>query len=87
MYSGFDQNISHQQIRGHKHADIYVILIIFSSFGVNSNVRCVAFEMCGPRRRIIFGKRREVAIKDESDKALLDSFLQCLNSIMTEETG
>ena len=27
--------------------------------------------MCGPRRRIIFGKRREVAIKDESDKALV----------------
>ena len=27
--------------------------------------------MCGPRRRIIFGKRREVAIKDESDKALM----------------
>ena len=75
MYSGFDQNISHQQIRGHKHADIYVILIIFSSSGVNSNVRCVAFEMCGPRRRIIFGKRREVAIKDESDKALQNTDL------------
>ena len=71
MYSGFDQNISHQQKRSHEHADIYFILINFPSFVLNLTVRCVAFEMWGPPRRIIFRKRRESGIKDESDKALL----------------
>ena len=37
--------------------------------------------MCGPRRRIIFGKRREVAIKDESDKALKMTKKQPLTSL------
>ena len=35
MYSGFVENISQQQTRGHEHADIYIILINFSSFGLN----------------------------------------------------
>ena len=35
MYTGFVENLSHQQTCGHEHADIYFILINFSSFGLN----------------------------------------------------
>ena len=70
MYSGFVENLSFQQTRGHKHADIYFILINFSSFGLNllydeSALKCVA--------RITqknYRKQLETGIKDESDESL-----------------
>ena len=64
MYSGFVENLSYQQTRGHKHADIYFILINFSSFGLNllydeSALKCVARVT-----RKNYMKRLETGIKE-----------------------
>ena len=72
MFSGFVENLSHQQTRGHEQPDIYFILINFSSFGLNllsdeSALKCVA--------RVTQNncmKRLETGIKDESDDSLVD---------------
>ena len=75
MHSGFVENLSYQQTRGHKHADIYSILINnFSSFGLNllyneSALKCVA-RVTRKNYRI----RLETGIKDESDESLAEIF-------------
>ena len=71
MYSGFVENISQQQTRGHEHADIYIILINFSSFGLNLLYDESALKSESRVTRKNYRKRLETGIKDESDESLL----------------
>ena len=70
MYSGFVENISQQQTRGHEHADIYIILINFSSFGLNLLYDESALKSESRVTRKNYRKRLETGIKDESDESL-----------------
>ena len=73
MYSGFVENISQQQTRGHEHADIYIILINFSSFGLNLLYDESALKSESRVTRKNYRKRLETGIKDESDESLINS--------------